>query len=163
MKLPWSSCIGLLIWVLLVLSDSLPVAAFVWQDVAKELMSPACPGRTLINCTSGQSEQWRELIRQKVARGETKSEIVQHFVDMRGEEVLAAPPKKGFALMAWLVPMFVIVNGAGLIVVLTNRWVRQRSAANADSTMGTHTLPQDHTGSDIYRERLRSELEDLEC
>ena len=80
-----------------------------------------------------------------------------------GEEVLAAPPKKGFALMAWLVPMFVIVNGAGLIVVLTNRWVRQRSAANADSTMGTHTLPQDHTGSDIYRERLRSELEDLEC
>ena len=95
-----------------------------WQDVAGELMSPACPGRTLLNCTSSQAEQWRELIRQKLANGESKEQILQYFVDISGEAILAAPPKKGFALMAWLVPWFVVVNGAVLIVVLIRRWTR---------------------------------------
>lgn len=84
---------------LLILSGLTPSAyALEWQDVANELMSPACPGRTLINCTSGQSEQLRELIRQKVAQGESKSAIMRYFVDMHGEEILAAPPEKGVRL-----------------------------------------------------------------
>ena len=81
---------------MLTLLSLLPAAsALQWQDVAGELMSPACPGRTLINCTSGQSEQLRELIRQKVDQGESKAAIMKYFVDMHGEEILAAPPQKG--------------------------------------------------------------------
>src|SRR5919197_6377148 len=97
-----------------------------WQDVAGDLMSPACPGRTLLNCTSSQAEQWRELIRQKLAQGESKEQILRYFVDISGEGILAAPPKQGFALTAWLLPFFVIVNGAGLIVILTCRWTPRR-------------------------------------
>ena len=48
----------------LMLGISAPAWGQTWQDVAGDLMSPACPGRTLLNCTSGQAEQWRELIRQ---------------------------------------------------------------------------------------------------
>src|SRR5262250_1938827 len=104
-----------------------------WQDVAGDLMSPACPGRTLLNCTSSQAEQWRELIRQKLARGESKEQILQYFIDISGEAILAAPPKKGFALTAWLLPLFVVVNGAVLIIALTRRWA-QRRATDAHST-----------------------------
>ena len=50
-----------------------PATALEWQDIAANLMSPACPGRTLINCTSGHAEQWRELIRQKLTQGEHKN------------------------------------------------------------------------------------------
>ena len=85
-------------------------AAVAWQDIAAHLMSPACPGRTLLNCTSGHAEQWRELIRQKIAQGETKEQILAYFVEMRGEEILAAPPKRVFALTAWLFPALVIIN-----------------------------------------------------
>src|SRR5215813_10995776 len=99
-----------------------------WQDVAGDLMSPACPGRTLLNCTSSQAEQWRELIRQKLAKGESKEQILQYFVDISGESILAAPPKKGFALTAWLLPLFVVANGAILIIVLTRRWAQRRVA-----------------------------------
>src|SRR5215468_2949696 len=99
-----------------------------WQDVAGDLMSPACPGRTLLNCTSSQAEQWRELIRQKLAQGESKEQILQYFVDIGGEAILAAPPKKGFALTAWLLPVFVVVNGAVLIIALTRRWAKRRVA-----------------------------------
>lgn len=149
---------------LLILLGLIPSAfALEWQDVANELMSPACPGRTLINCTSGQSEQLRELIRQKVAQGESKSAIMRYFVDMHGEEILAAPPKKGFALAAWLLPLFVVLNGAGLIMVLTFRWARNRGRGenNMDMPLDDTTMSTD-AKTDPYRQRLQRELDEME-
>ena len=128
-----------------------------WQDVAGDLMSPACPGRTLLNCTSSQAEQWRELIRQKLAQGESKAQILQHFVDIGGEATLAAPPKKGFALTAWLLPLFVMVNGVGLIIVLTRRWA-QRRPADASSTTVHNAASTPDSSSDPYVRRLHREL-----
>ena len=43
----------------IMLGLSTPAWSQSWQDVAGDLMSPACPGRTLLNCTSSQAEQWR--------------------------------------------------------------------------------------------------------
>jgi cytochrome c-type biogenesis protein CcmH len=123
-------------------------------------MSPACPGRTLINCTSAQSEQWRELIRQKLAQGQSSAEIIQYFVDISGEEILAAPPKRGFALTAWLLPAFVLLNGAGLIMVLTLRWARRtpaRSSAAYDLAAQGEAAP-----SEPYLRRVQQDLERLQ-
>jgi len=132
-----------------------------WQDVAGDLMSPACPGRTLLNCTSSQAEQWRELIRQKLAKGESKAQILQYFVDINGAAILAAPPKQGFALTAWLLPLFVVVNGAVLIIVLTRRWA-QRRAADARSMMSHEAAaPPMLPSSDPYLHRLHRELEEF--
>ena len=97
-----------------------------WQDVAGELMSPACPGRTLLNCTSGQAEQWRELIRQKLAQGESKEQIVQHFIDIGGEAILAAPPKKRICL-------------SGLAFALIRCGKRSRLNCCLDSQVGSET------------------------
>jgi cytochrome c-type biogenesis protein CcmH len=133
-----------------------------WQDVAGDLMSPACPGRTLLNCTSSQAEQWRELIRQKLARGESKDQILRYFVDIGGEGMLAAPPKQGFALTAWLLPLFVIVNGAGLIVVLTRRWAQRSPQAEAHSLPDPQVAaPSSHVSSDPYLDRLHQELKEF--
>jgi cytochrome c-type biogenesis protein CcmH len=140
-----------------------PVWSQSWQDVAGELMSPACPGRTLLNCTSSQAEQWRELIRQKLAQGDSKEQIVQYFVDIGGEGILAAPPKRGFALTAWLLPLFVLVNGAGLIVVLTRRWAQRRPPAALHSmTDHNATAPPWHSLSEPYLDRLHRELKELD-
>jgi cytochrome c-type biogenesis protein CcmH len=122
-------------------------------------MSPACPGRTLLNCTSAHAEQWRELIRQKLTQGESKEQIVRYFVDISGEEILAAPPKRGFALTAWLLPAFVLLNGAGLILVLTLRWARQRSVEPSERMDDNMSAPAEETASDPYMSRLRRELE----
>src|SRR5262245_14091438 len=132
-----------------------------WQDVAGELMSPACPGRTLLNCTSSQDEQWRELIRQKLTNGESKEQILQYFVDISGEAILAAPPKKGFALTAWLLPLFVVINGAVLIIALTRRWA-QRRTADARSMMSPEAAPPSALpSSDPYLQRLHRELKEF--
>jgi cytochrome c-type biogenesis protein CcmH len=131
-----------------------------WQDVAGNLMSPACPGRTLLNCTSTQAEQWRELIRQKLAQGESQEQILRYFVDIGGEGVLAAPPKQGFALTAWLLPLFVMVNGAGLIVVLTRRWAQRRPQADVHGMPDRNAAPSSQL-SDPYLDRLHRELKEF--
>ena len=147
----------------LALSLSAPAIAVEWQDIAANLMSPACPGRTLLNCTSGHAEQWRELIRQKLAQGESQAQIMAYFVDMRGEEILAAPPKRGFALTAWLFPALIIINGTGVIVLLTHRWARQRSGIENARNLGMNPSISAHDSSspDPYRDRLQKELEDF--
>ena len=143
----------------MMLGLSAPAWSQSWQDVAGDLMSPACPGRTLLNCTSSQAEQWRELIRQKLAQGESKEQILRYFVDIGGEGLLAAPPKRGFALTAWLLPLFVIVNGAGLIVVLTRRWAQRRPQADMDGPKAA--APSSHALSDPYLDRLHRELKEF--
>ena len=147
---------------MMMLGLSSPAWSQPWQDVAGDLMSPACPGRTLLNCTSSQAEQWRELIRQKLLQGESKEQILRYFVDIGGEGILAAPPKKGFALTAWLLPLFVMVNGAGLIVVLTRRWAQRRPGVEARSmTVDSASTPLSQSSPDPYLHRLHRELKEF--
>jgi cytochrome c-type biogenesis protein CcmH len=168
--------VGIFLCLLLSLGLSSLAQALEWQDVAGELMSPACPGRTLSNCTSSQAEQWRELIRQKLAQGESKSQILQHFVDIEGESILASPPKKGFALTVWLFPMFIVLNGAVMILLLARRWTYRASRNAQDSSLPpgpkafhnpTHSPPAPDVTKDPvdltrYRERLKKELDDFD-
>jgi cytochrome c-type biogenesis protein CcmH len=158
MRLLSPLCMSLLFGMIIGLS--VPAWSQSWQDIAGDLMSPACPGRTLLNCTSSQAEQWRELIRQKLAQGESKEQILQYFVDIGGEGILAAPPKQGFALTAWLLPLLVVVNGAGLIIVLTRQWAQKRRQAD------THVMPEPNIAassslSDPYLDRLHRELKEF--
>ena len=157
MHSPSSKVVGVLASFTLILGLNAVASALQWKDVAAELMSPACPGRTLANCTSGHADQWRKLIRQKIAQGETKQQIIQYFVAMRGEEILASPPKHGFALTVWLYPALIIINGSGLIIALTYRWTRKRTTRDVSNAEPI----QQTTSSDPYRTRLQKELEDF--
>ena len=157
---PGPALVYVLTSIVLILGFYTVAPALQWQDIASGLMSPACPGRTLINCTSGHAEQWRELIRQKLTQGESKAQIVQYFVTMRGEEVLAAPPMHGFALTAWLFPILIIINGAGLIIVLTYRWTRKHTPESPTETEPNSPIDQTAT-SDPYHARLQRELKDF--
>ena len=136
-----------------------------WQDIAGELMSPACPGRTLLNCTSEHAGQWQELIRQKVDQGVPKNEIMQYFINIGGEEVLASPPKRGFTLTVWLLPAFALLNGAGLIILLTTRWARRphaREQASLPAPSLDHSSQSATTvAADPYLSRVREDLQDI--
>ena len=49
-----------------------------------------------------------------------KDELVAQF----GPAVLAAPPRKGFHWLAWLLPLVGLFGAAGVISVLVWRWSR---------------------------------------
>ena len=63
---------------------------------------------------------------QHIARGETDEQIIQAFVAEYGSIVYVVPPKTGFGLVAWLMPIAYIVLGLGLVVFFMRRWSRRR-------------------------------------
>lgn len=128
---------GVIAAIVVLLISPMPARAdkeLAWQDVAKELMSPACPGRLILDCPSGEGEQLRTLIKQKVGEGWTKKQIMDYFVSIYGEQYLASPAKKGFYLLAWIVPILAVVVGALVVFLVTRVWRRRgKIAAEAAS------------------------------
>jgi cytochrome c-type biogenesis protein CcmH len=94
-------------------------------ELERELICPTCH-ETLAASTSPIAE--RIFIRARIAAGDTKSEIKDKLVDQFGESVLAAPPKSGFNLLAWVLPLVGIVLAAGVVGFLAYRWSRSRKA-----------------------------------
>jgi cytochrome c-type biogenesis protein CcmH/NrfF len=45
-------------------------------------------------------------------------------VDEYGVKILAAPPKRGFFLTAWLTPLMAILLGGIAVLVLLRQWAR---------------------------------------
>ena len=70
----------------------------------------------------------RTFIRARIAAGDTKSEIKRKLVDDFGEQVLASPPKRGFNLLAWVLPP-VLVVAAGAILARARGAVEPRRRA----------------------------------
>ncbi len=79
--------------------------------IAGELYCPVCENIPLDVCGTQACEQWRGVIRDKLAEGWSKEQIKQYFVDQYGDRVLAAPPAKGFNWLVYIVPPLVILVG----------------------------------------------------
>ena len=109
-------------------------------ELERELICPTCH-ETLAASTSPIADRMRVFIRARIAAGDTKSEIKDKLVDQFGESVLAAPPKSGFNLLAWLLPLVGIVLAAGVVGFLAYRWSRSRKAEEpAPSANGRFSL-----------------------
>jgi cytochrome c-type biogenesis protein CcmH len=94
-------------------------------ELERELICPTCH-ELLAASTSPIAERMRVFIRARISAGDTKSEIKAKLVDQFGESVLAAPPKSGFNLLAWVLPLAGIVLAAGVVGYLAYRWSRSR-------------------------------------
>jgi cytochrome c-type biogenesis protein CcmH len=96
-------------------------------ELEGELICPTCH-EPLALSSSPIADRMRAFIRARIAAGDTKSEIKAKLVDQFGESVLAAPPKKGFNLLAWLLPLVGLALGAVVLAVLARRWSRSRAS-----------------------------------
>lgn len=91
------------------------------------------------------------------AAGKGPEEVLAAFVAKYGEQVLMAPPPRGFNLAGYLVPgAAVMLAGSALALVLIRRSRRVAAVARASSSSGPAT-PAEPTSED--RERLRRALD----
>ena len=91
--------------------------------IANELQCPVCENVTVAYSTSTLAGQMRQVIRDKLAQGQTHDQIIQYFVDRYGEAILTQPPKHGLNLLVWVLPAAGIL--AGLAVLGTALWARR--------------------------------------
>ena len=94
-------------------------------ELEPELMCPACD-TTLEQSDSPIANEMRRFIRARIAAGDSESEIKRKLVAQFGEGILAAPPKQGFGLLAWVLPLAGLVLAALVLTVLVGRWSRRR-------------------------------------
>ena len=90
-------------------------------DLEAELVCPVCE-TTLDQSNAPVAQQMKLFIRERIAAGDTDAEIKGALVDMFGPGVIATPPKSGFGLLAWALPLAALVAGAGVLAVLVRRW-----------------------------------------
>ncbi len=97
-------------------------------ELESEVICPTCK-TTLDQSRSPIAERMRSFISARITAGDTKSEIKAKLVEQFGPAVLAEPSKKGFNLLAWLLPLLGIGLGAAALATLAWRWSRNREPA----------------------------------
>jgi cytochrome c-type biogenesis protein CcmH len=95
-------------------------------DLEDEVMCPTCEGQTLDQSSAPAALRVKAFIRERIRAGDTKSEIKAQLVDEFGERILAAPPRRGFNLLAWVLPLVGLGAGAVAVAIAAWRWSRGR-------------------------------------
>jgi cytochrome c-type biogenesis protein CcmH/NrfF len=83
----------------------------------------------------------RAFIRERIAAGDSESEISEALVAQFGEGVLAAPPKEGFNLLAWVLPLAGGAVAIGALAVALRRWSRTRAEPGSAATPSANGRP----------------------
>lgn len=97
-------------------------------ELSHEVMCPTC--KQLLELSHAPvPDRIRAFIKTRIAAGDTKSEIEQRLVSEFGEAVLASPPRHGFDLLAWLLPLLGLAASGSVVAVIVWRW-RAGSAAS---------------------------------
>lgn len=67
----------------------------------------------------------------RVARNESDDAILQAYVEQYGPTVLVEPPKKGFDLLAWIMPVLLPLIALILVWQVVRRWKQKAALAPA--------------------------------
>jgi cytochrome c-type biogenesis protein CcmH len=95
-------------------------------ELEGELICPVC-ATTLDQSNAPIAQRMKRFVAARIAAGDTKSEIKDELVAQFGPGVLAAPPKKGFDLLAWVLPLAGAAAAVILLAAALWRWTRTRS------------------------------------
>ncbi len=96
-------------------------------EVAAELRCVTC-GTPLDVSNAPAAQRMKARIDLRISQGATKQQILDEFVADFGRQVLATPPKRGFDLVAWLLPGLAVVAGLCAIPLVTRAWAKRRPA-----------------------------------
>ena len=98
----------------------------------------------------------REEIAIKLEEGQDTDEIKRYFITQYGPQVLGEPPREGFNLLAWVLPVLIFIGGGIFVFVLVRRMLNNRrdqeeaQAAVADNAAADEGMS--------YTDRLDEEL-----
>lgn len=117
------------------------------REVAGALMCPICQNLSAADSQSELAGQMRQIVRTKLAAGESREQILAYFVDRYGEEILIDPPKRGFNLFIWIVPPLLLAAFGVVVWHTVRRWRAY-----------TLVVPSPSGAPDRYADRLRRDL-----
>lgn len=114
---------------------------------------------TIKNCPHGNcgfSIPERKRIRQDIIAGLPPDQIMAAYVARYGQVILSKPEEKGFNLVGYYLPYFILAAVAGVLYWLASLWARR---GEKRASQGATTSPTD---PEQYDDRLERELAEFE-
>ncbi len=124
-------------------------------QVERQLGCPICTNLPLNVCDNQLCQEMRGIIHQKLSEGQTPDQVVAYFVSRYGDAVLLEPPRRGFSLAAWYLPLAALALGAVIFAGFLRQSLRR-------GKMVEQRLRFEDPSLEPYRQRVRQDLERLE-
>jgi cytochrome c-type biogenesis protein CcmH len=125
------------------------------RDIDGKLIAPCCWSQPVAQHYSEAADEIRLGVREMLAAGKSEQEILDYYVSIYGERILASPRARGFNLLAWVMPVVFFLAGVSLLVLILRNWVCKKPAF-APAGVSERKLDE------RYRAQLDQELKDFE-
>ena len=86
-------------------------------DIGSKLRCPVCQGVAISDSPAGMAVKMRGQVKDLVTKGYNEEQILTYFERSYGEFVRLEPPMRGLNLLVWLLPVVVLLAGAGLVIM----------------------------------------------
>jgi cytochrome c-type biogenesis protein CcmH len=125
------------------------------REIGAELRCVVCQNLSVADSPSETAQQMRQIIRERLAGGDTPEQVKAYFVEKYGLWILLAPPRQGFNLLVWVVPFIGLAIGLVIVAIVIARWRRRTAAVD--------TAPEPAAALDeTMRQRIRREVAELD-
>ncbi len=102
-----------------------PVSEDTVHDVAAQLRCVVCQSLSVADSPSETAHEMKDIIRERLAAGESPEQVRAYFVEKYGNWILLSPPRQGFSLLVWVVPFAGLGLGLVLVLLVVRRWSRR--------------------------------------
>jgi len=131
------------------------------QEIEESLTCQCGCGLTVHSCNHiqcGSGEPIKKEIGERLARGETREQILAAFRQRLGEKVLSSPTLEGFNWLAWVTP-FAGLLIAGTVLTVT---IRRRTHGGGGVPSPSRAAAGSPPVTDEHRARLARELDEFD-
>lgn len=120
------------------------------REIAAGIRCPVCLNLSIQDSPSELARDMRDVIRDRLRKGETEDQIKQYFEARYGDWVYMKPTTRGVNVLVWLLPVLALGGGAVLVILAVRRWTREAAAAAG---------PADEAVSEEYLQKIEQEAQ----
>lgn len=126
------------------------------KEIENLLIAPCCWRQAVAVHYSPAADRIRAEVREMLASGLGRREILERYIGEHGERILSKPPARGFNILAYFLPVLFLAAGAGVAMVVVRRL---RPRAEAEGARKVESAKPDRSpGSGEYARKLEKEM-----
>ena len=120
------------------------------REIAKTLRCTVCQTENIWESGAPLAQQMRDVVRERVAQGQSAEEIRAYFLSRYGDYILMQPPTRGINWLIWVAPFLLLLGGGLFLYKEVTHWVRDTPPPTSE----TPPPPLDNES----RQRIEREL-----
>jgi len=97
------------------------------REIFHELKCVVCEGQSLAESDAVLARQMRERVRELVAAGQSRPQILAYFTATYGDTIRMTPPFTGRTVLLWALPLLLLAVGVGIVRGAIARQPREES------------------------------------